>query len=58
MSAVGTREIDAREIAQFEEQFQLFLGAAILLLLMEPLLPERRRGAARGRAAPWTGGAQ
>ncbi len=43
MSAVGTREIDAREIAQFEEQFQLFLGAAIVLLLIEPLLPARRR---------------
>ena len=57
MSAVGTREIDAREIAQFEEQFQLFLGAAILLLLIEPLLPARRRGeagrqATRGREVP------
>lgn len=48
MSVVGTREIDAREIAQFEEQFQLFLGAAILLLLIEPLLPERRATVARG----------
>ena len=56
MSAVGTREIDAREIAQFEEQFQLFLGAAILLLLLEPLLPERRRGEAGRQATLWTGG--
>ena len=58
MSAVGTREIDAREIARFEEQFQLFLGAAILLLLIEPLLPARRRGEAGRQATRWTGGAE
>ena len=58
MSAVGTREIDARDIAQFEEQFQLFLGAAILLLLIEPLLPARAKGMAGRGAARWTGGAE
>ncbi len=57
LAAVGTREIDARDIARFEEQFQLFLGAAILLLLIEPLLPARTRGKARNRATPRTGGA-
>ena len=35
--------IDARQITQFEEQFQIFLGLALALLLIEWLLPERRR---------------
>ncbi|MEQ1856667.1 MAG: VWA domain-containing protein [Longimicrobiales bacterium] len=35
--------IDARQITQFEEQFQLFLGVALMLLLIEWLLPDRRR---------------
>ncbi len=43
IDAVGGREIDAREVTQFEEQFQIFLGLAILLLILESLLPERRR---------------
>jgi Ca-activated chloride channel family protein len=37
------RELEAREITQFEEQFQIFLGLALLLLLAESLIPERRR---------------
>ncbi len=36
-------EVDTREITQFEEQFQLFLAFAFLLLLSEALVPERRR---------------
>jgi Ca-activated chloride channel family protein len=35
--------LDARQITQFEEQFQIFLGAAVVVLLVEWLLPERRR---------------
>ena len=37
------RELEAREITQFDEQFQVFLGLAVVLLLAEGLIPERRR---------------
>ncbi len=37
------RELEAREITQFDEQFQIFLGFALVLLLAEGLIPERRR---------------
>ena len=37
------RELEAREITQFEEQFPIFLGFALALLLAEGLIPERRR---------------
>jgi len=37
------RELEAREITQFDEQFQIFLGVALVLLLAEGLIPERRR---------------
>ena len=37
------RELETREITQFDEQFQIFLGFALLLLLAEGLIPERRR---------------
>ena len=49
----GGREVESREITQFEEQFQLFLGAALLLLVAEFIIPGRRTGGrARGvRAA-------
>jgi Ca-activated chloride channel family protein len=36
-------ELDSREITQYEEQFQLFLGLAFALLLAEGLVPERRK---------------
>lgn len=36
-------EIESREITRYEEQYQIFLGLALLLLLGEGLLPERRR---------------
>lgn len=36
-------EIDAREVTRYEEQYQIFLGLALLLLVAEALLPERRR---------------
>lgn len=37
------RELEAREVTRFEEQFQIFLGLALLLLLIEGLVPDRRR---------------
>lgn len=39
----GGREVEAREVTQFEEQFQIFLGAALLLLVVEVIVPGRRR---------------
>ena len=44
------RELEAREITQFDEQFQVFLGLALVLLLAEGLIPERRR-----RKEVWAG---
>jgi Ca-activated chloride channel family protein len=37
------RELETREITLFDEQFQIFLGFALVLLLVEGLIPERRR---------------
>ncbi len=37
------RELEARQITQFEEQFQVFLGMALMLLLVEGFVPDRRR---------------
>lgn len=42
----GGREVESREVTQYEEQFQIFLGAALLLLLFEFIIPGRRRRAA------------
>ncbi len=42
--------LEERQVTLFEEQFQLFLGLALGLLLLEWLLPERRR-----KAAAWSG---
>jgi Ca-activated chloride channel family protein len=36
-------ELDSQQITQFEEQYQIFLGLALALLLVEALLPERRK---------------
>jgi Ca-activated chloride channel family protein len=51
LEALGGREIDSREITQFEEQFQLFLGLGIALLFLEGMISDRRRDTAtwRGR---------
>ncbi len=35
--------LDDQQITQFEEQYQIFLGLALLLLLIEAVLPDRRR---------------
>ena len=38
----GGREVESREVTQFEEQFQVFLGAALLMLVAEFIVPGRR----------------
>lgn len=43
----GGRELESREVTQYEEQFQIFLGAALLLLALEFIVPGRRRRTAR-----------
>ncbi len=43
----GGREVESREITQYEEQFQIFLGAALLLLALEFIVPGRRTRTAR-----------
>lgn len=42
--ASGTgEEIDARQVTRFEEQYQIFLGLALLLLVAESMLSDRKR---------------
>ncbi len=36
-------EIESREVTRYEEQYQIFLGLALLLLAAEALISERRR---------------
>jgi len=43
VTTLAGREIDSREITQFEEQFQIFLGIALALLFAEAWLTDRRR---------------
>lgn len=43
------REIEAQQLTQYEEQYQIFLGLALALLLAEILISERRRPAAEWR---------
>jgi Ca-activated chloride channel family protein len=50
IAGVEGEEVEAREITQFEEQYQIFLGLAFVLLLVEALVPEGRRA-----AAEWSG---
>ena len=35
--------LDAQQITQFQEQYQIFLGLALLLLLAESLIPDRKK---------------
>ena len=44
----GGREVESREVTQFEEQYQIFLGAALLLLIVEVIVPGRRRRGTAG----------
>ena len=43
----GGREVESREVTQYEEQYQIFLGAALLLLVLEFIVPGRRKRTAR-----------
>jgi len=53
VDALGGGQIEAQELTQFEEQYQIFLGIAMALLVIELVIPERRRmdSAWRGRLA-------
>ncbi len=35
--------LDARQVTQFEEQYQIFLGLALLMLIVEGLIPMRKK---------------
>jgi Ca-activated chloride channel family protein len=50
IAELGGRELDAQELTQFEEQYQIFLGFGLVFLLIEFLVPERRRV-----TTAWTG---
>ncbi|HSR68032.1 MAG TPA: VWA domain-containing protein [Acidobacteriota bacterium] len=43
IESMEKRELDSQQFRRYEEQFQLFLGAALLLLLGEFFVPERRK---------------
>ncbi len=43
IAAADGEALDDQQITQFEEQYQIFLGLALLLLLLEVALPDRRR---------------
>lgn len=43
-------DIDAEQVTRFEEQFQIFLAPALLLLILELLIADRRT-----RSMEWTG---
>lgn len=45
ISKLEKRDIDAKMRKHYKERFQYFLALAIILLLIEPLLPERRMAA-------------
>lgn len=47
----GGRELEERQITQYEEQFRIFLGVALVLLVVDVLLPERRRKTIRETGA-------
>ncbi len=50
ISEMAGTEFEARQVTQYEEQYQIFLGIALLLMVLEVLVPERRKP--RGE---WTG---
>jgi Ca-activated chloride channel family protein len=43
LTGVEGETIEERQVTQFEEQFQIFLALAVALLLVEWMVPERRR---------------
>lgn len=50
IAEMAGREFEARQVTQYEEQYQFFLGFALLILVAEALIPERRR-----QKEDWTG---
>jgi Ca-activated chloride channel homolog len=50
IAGVDGGELESRQVTQFDEQFQIFLGLAILMLLIETLIPDRKR-----KSEAWTG---
>lgn len=55
IAAGDGEEVDARQITQFEEQYQLFLALAVALLFAESMVPERRRGGETWNGESWNG---
>ncbi len=49
IAAMDDREFEAQQVTQFEEQYQIFLGLAIVLLVAEFFVPDRRRVKAEWR---------
>jgi Ca-activated chloride channel family protein len=51
IASMEGREIEAQQVTQFEEQYQLFLGLALVMLIAEFFIPDRVRvrGEWRGR---------
>ncbi|MBN1541953.1 VWA domain-containing protein [candidate division KSB1 bacterium] len=43
IAAMEKKELGSRQYAQFEDRFQIVLGLALVLLMIEPLIPERKR---------------
>ncbi len=43
IASADKRELESKTMAQYEEKFQIFLAAALLLLVLEGLLGERKR---------------
>ena len=50
VSAGDGQEFEAEQVTLFDEQYQIFLGLALVLLFAESLVPDRRR-----LHAAWTG---
>ncbi|OGS38109.1 MAG: hypothetical protein A2506_08505 [Elusimicrobia bacterium RIFOXYD12_FULL_66_9] len=44
IASADKRELEAKTIEQYEEKFQLFVAAALALLILEGLVAERRQG--------------
>jgi Ca-activated chloride channel family protein len=43
IDALQGREFQAQQVTRFEEQYQIFLGAALLLLFADAFIPDTRR---------------
>ena len=49
-ASMEDRELGSRRRQRWEDRFQYVLGLALAALMLEPLIPERRRGAEARRA--------